>query len=108
MHRSINIAGFISTVRGHTFTAMVALLFVSSQILCCFHTHDPFEDVGKSTKADVECEICLVSSMPVDVGDDTSTAGNFDNGETKSLAVATNFRPEAIASPDSARAPPTA
>ena len=108
MQRNTYIASFLNTVRGHTLMAMLALLFAASQTLCCFHTHDPLEEPSKTATQGIECDICLVSSMPVDVDDDTAVSTTYFNTAAASITAPISYRADFSASPDRARAPPKA
>ncbi|MEX0300240.1 MAG: hypothetical protein AB3N28_14295 [Kordiimonas sp.] len=96
----------------HGLLSLFLALFLAIQTLCSFHIHTPYHDHDHdhdhAPAQQVECDVCLVAGMPIDI------AGVGSVGFAAPLEATTSPPPNHLTkptlpiSPDRARAPPHA
>jgi len=116
MQRTDIFQRFEKSMKPHGLVAMLAVLFVVSQVLCCFHTHDPFEDINGHDVAHhhdhddadhkIDCDVCLIASMPVDAGGAIGLQAAPLDTELAAIHAAGQRWRTLFISPNKARAPP--
>ena len=96
------------SVRLFGLLAILAVLFVISQILAGLHTHNLFFSHGEDEPAhqQVECSICLVVGIASDLGQDAGTTLLFSNQNGAVIATFDNIWNGPSVSPGQTRAPP--
>lgn len=116
MQRTDIFQRFGYTMKPQGLVAILAALFLVSQVLCCFHTHDLVEDFSDHDLAhhqgddgadhQIDCDVCLIAGMPVDTGSATGVQALPILKELATGHGAGQRWRTLFISPNKARAPP--